>query len=119
MMYCVGERQRNHLPTRLLLLSVRLKAVGLLGVATAVRLRRLVGSGLGWVVVKRHPVAVVRALDARVAGAGLAQAHYRAAITILGLGVPQTLVSLVRAVVRVAAARAAADGEQPEEGGTD
>ena len=118
-MYRAGERVRNHLPTRLLLLPVRLKAVGLLGVATAVRLRRLVGSRLGWVVVKRHPVAVVRALDARVAGAGLAQAHHRAAATLLRLGVPQTLVSLVRAVVGVAATRATADGEQPEEGGAD
>jgi hypothetical protein len=113
----VGET--SSLPTRLLLLSVGLEAVRLLlGVATAVRLRRLVGSGLEGS--ERHSVgAVVRALNARVASASLAQAHYRAAATVFGLSVPQTLVSLVRAVVGVTATRATADGEQPEEGGTD
>lgn len=91
-------------------------------VATTVRLRRLVCGRLLRVVPKGHPVATdVRALYALVASAGLAQAHDRAPATLvvgaLWSCVPQT--AFVRLVVRVAAAGAAADGEEPEEGRDD
>lgn len=66
----------------------------------------------------------MRALNALVAGAGLAQAHdgapSAAAFVALGLRVPEAALALaVAAVVRVVAAGAAADGAQPEEGRDD
>lgn len=111
---CSGARS----PPRLLLLPVGLVSIRL-RVAATVRLRRLVGSGLLRVVPKRDPVcANVWALDALVTRAGLSEAHDGTPpVTALGFCIPES--TLVRLVMRVAAAGAAADGEEPEEGRDD
>ena len=102
----VASRQ-DPLPTRRLLLPIRLESIRLLRVPTAIRLRRLIRSRLLRVVPKRHPVtASVRALNTLVPRAGLAQAHDRApaaAFVALGLCVPEAVLA-VAAVVRVVAA---------------
>lgn len=113
---------RCPLPARLLLLPIRLIGILLLlAISATVRLRRLILSGLLRVVPERHPVAAdVRALDALVGGASLAQAHDGASagrVAALGLSLPQA--AFVGFVVGVATAGAAADGEEPEERGDD
>ena len=113
----------NSSPTSLLRLPVRLKPsmLPLLPIRAAIRLRRLIRSRLLRVATEGHAIAAsVRALDALVRGVALAEAHDGppAPSRSLWLGIPQAVLA-VGLVVRVAAAGAAADGEEPEERGDD
>lgn len=112
--------------TLLLLLPVRLEAIRVLRVSTAIGHGRLISRRLLRVLSEWYSVgAVSRATDTGVAGAALAQAHARVSVVAVALGlcIPQT--TFVRTVVRVAFTRAAAHAEQPEkscgdgEGGRD
>lgn len=105
----------------LLLLPVRLKAIRMLRVSTAIRHRRLICGGLLRVLSEWYSVATMsRAADTSVAGAALTQAHAGVSVVVVALWlcVPQT--ALVRLVVGIAAlAGAAAHGEEPEQGSDD
>lgn len=114
------SNRSSPLPASLLLLPIRLIS-SILAIRAAIRLRGLILRRLLRVIPQRHPVAPnIRALNTLVSGAGFAQAHDGASagvLAALGLGVPQA--AFVVFVVRVAAAGAAADGEEPEERGDD